>query len=89
MPKQQKYDILIYINYINKLYESGDFVQENKNLKHEQILKKIEKVNGAMSQEGMPLTDELKQKLYNCLIGKSSYDKERSKVLDKYRRIYG
>lgn len=35
----------------------------------------------------MPLTEELKQKL-NCIIGKSSTDIERKKVIEKYRRIY-
>lgn len=37
----------------------------------------------------MPLTTEIKKKLYNCFTGKSTYDKEREKVLEKYRRIYG
>ena len=31
-----------------------------------EIQEKIKKVDGAMSQEGMPLTKEIKQKLYNC-----------------------
>ena len=39
--------------------------------------------------KGMPLTDEIKKKLYDCITGKSSYDKERKKVIEKYRRIYG
>ncbi len=42
-----------------------------------------------MAQEGMPLTKEIKQKLYNCIIGKSTTEIERNKVLEKYRRIYG
>ncbi len=53
------------------------------------IQEKIKKVDGAMAQEGMPLTKEIKEKLYNCLTGKSTYDKEREKVIEKYRRIYG
>lgn len=42
-----------------------------------------------MAQEGMPLTEEIKKKLYNCITGKSTYDKERKKTIEKYRRIYG
>ncbi len=45
---------------------------------------KIKKVDGAMSQEGMPLTKEIKRKLYNCIIGKSTTEIERNKVLEKY-----
>lgn len=55
----------------------------------EEVQAKIKKVNGAMAQEGMPLTDELKTKLYNCLMGKTTTEKERQKVIEKYRRIYG
>ncbi len=58
-------------------------------LSEKEIQEKIRKVDGAMAQEGMPLTKEIKEKLYNCLTGKSTYDIEREKVLEKYRRIYG
>ncbi len=61
----------------------------NKKQTEKEIQEKIKKVNGAMAQEGMPLTDELKQKLYNCIIGKSSTEIERKKILEKYRGIYG
>lgn len=54
-----------------------------------EIQEKIRKVDGAMAQEGMPLTKEIKQKIYNCIIGKSTTEIERNKVLEKYRRIYG
>ena len=54
-----------------------------------EIQEKIKKVDGAMAQEGMPLTKEIKQKLYNCMIGKSSTEIERKKIIDKYRGIYG
>ena len=61
----------------------------NKKHTEKEIQEKIKKVDGAMAQEGMPLTKEIKQKLYNCITGKSTYDKEREKILEKYRRIYG
>lgn len=61
----------------------------DKKLTEKEIQEKIRKVDGAMAQEGMPLTKEIKQKLYNCITGKSTYDKEREKILEKYRRIYG
>ena len=54
-----------------------------------EIQEKIRKVHGAMAQEGMPLTKELKQKLYNCIIGESSTEIERKKVIEKYKEIYG
>ena len=37
----------------------------------------------------MPLTKELKQKLYNCIIGKTTTIVERKKIIEKYRKIYG
>ena len=61
----------------------------NKKQTEKDIQEKIKKVDGAMAQEGMPLTKELKQKLYNCIIGKSSTEIERQKVIEKYRGIYG
>lgn len=61
----------------------------NKNQTEKEIQEKIKKVDGAMAQEGMPLTEEIKQKLYNCIVGKSTTEVERNKVLEKYRRIYG
>ena len=42
-----------------------------------------------MAQKGMPLTKELKQKLYECIIRKTTTEIERKKVIEKYRRIYG
>lgn len=61
----------------------------NKKQTEKEIREKIKKVDGAMAQEGMPLTKELKQKLYNCIIGNSTTEIERRKVIEKYRGIYG
>ena len=61
----------------------------NKKLTEAEIQEKIRIVDGAMAQEGMPLTKEIKQKLYNCITGKSTFEKERKKVIEKYRRIWG
>lgn len=54
-----------------------------------EIQAKIKKVNGAMAQEGMPLTKDLKTILHDCYTGKSTFDTERKKMIDKYRKIYG
>ena len=62
---------------------------KNSNLTEKEINEKIRKVDGAMAQEGMPLTDEIKKKLYNCLTGKTTTDIERRKVLERYKKIYG
>ena len=61
----------------------------NKVLTEKEIQEKIKKVDGAMSQEGMPLTKELKQKIYNCIVGKSTTEIERKKIIEKYKKIYG
>ncbi len=63
-------------------------MDNSKKQTEKEIQEKIKKVDGAMTQEGMPLTKEIKQKLYNCIIGKSTTEIERNKVLEKYRRIY-
>ena len=60
-----------------------------KNISYIIIEDKINKVDGAMAQEGMPLTNELKQCLYNCIVGKTTTEQERKKIIEKYRGIYG
>ena len=60
-----------------------------KKLTEKEIQEKIRKVDGAMAQEGMPLTKEIKQKLYDCIIGKTTTEIERKKIIEKYRGIYG
>jgi hypothetical protein len=62
---------------------------KNNNLTEKEINEKIRRVDGAMAQEGMPLTEEIKKKLYNCLTGKTTTDIERRKVLERYKKIYG
>ena len=59
------------------------------NQTEKEIQDKIKKVDGAMAQEGMPLTKEIKQKLYSCITGKSTTEIERKKIIEKYRGIYG
>ncbi len=64
-------------------------MNNNNKQTEKEIQEKIKKVDGAMAQEGMPLTKELKQTLYKCIIGKSSTEIERRKIIEKYRGIYG
>lgn len=54
-------------------------------LTEKEIQEKIRKVDGAMAQEGMPLTKEIKRKLYNCIIGKTTTEIERKKIIERYR----
>ena len=61
----------------------------NKEQTKKDIQEKIKKVDSAMAQEGMPLTKELKLKLYNCIIVKPTTEIERKKIIEKYREIYG
>ena len=60
----------------------------NEKISEKEIQEKIRKVDGAMTQEGMPLTDEIKQKLYDCITRKSTTDIERKKIIEKYSRVY-
>ncbi len=64
-------------------------MNNNEILNEKMIQEKVKKVNGAMAQEGMPLTKELKQKLYNCIIGRTTTKIERKKIIEKYRGLYG
>lgn len=41
---------------------------------------RIKKLDGALAQEGMPLTYELKKTIKDCLIGKTTTEKERKKL---------
>ena len=51
----------------------------------EEVTKKIiDKVNGTMTIEGMPLTYELIEKLRKCIEGESTTEDERNKILSKY-----
>ncbi len=77
------------ISISKNLKKVRDFMNNNKKQSEKEIQEKIKKVDGAMAQEGMPLTKEIKQKLYNCITGKSTTEIERNKVLEKYRKIYG
>ena len=63
--------------------------KKGKKFTEEEIQKQIKKIDSTMALEGMPLTDEIKERLYNCMIGKTTFEKERKKILEKYRRIYG
>lgn len=49
----------------------------------------VKKVDGAMAQEGMHLTKDEKQVIRNCLSGKSTFEKERNKIINECRKIYG
>lgn len=59
------------------------------NISEKEVNERIEKVNGAMAQEGMPLTDEEKEVLKNCIIGKTTHAIERDKILTQCRSLYG
>jgi len=63
-------------------------MNNSNNLTEKVIQEKIKRIDGAMTQEGMPLTKEIKQKLHDCITGKSTTEIERNKVIEKYRRIY-
>lgn len=49
----------------------------------------IKKVDGAMAQEGMPLTKNEKKVIKDCLSGKTTFEKERKKIISECRKLYG
>jgi len=49
------------------------------------IEEKIRRVNGALTQEGMPLSKEIISKLYQIFAGEASTTTEREKLLMKYK----
>lgn len=58
-------------------------------LTKEEIEEKIRKVDGAMAQEGMPLSVENKKMLFDCITGKTTPEKERKRIIDECKLIYG
>lgn len=42
-----------------------------------------------MAQEGMPLTKDEKNIIKNCMLGKTTHEIERNKIINQYRSIYG
>jgi len=54
-----------------------------------EVEKKVKKINNTMALEGMPLTDELKQIVRNCLLGVTTPEKEIEKLNRKYKVVHG
>lgn len=54
-----------------------------------EIEKKVLKVEGAMAQEGMPLTEEIKNNVRSILLRKTTAERECQKVIEKYRVANG
>ena len=52
-------------------------------MSEEIINKEIERVNRAMSQEGMPLTEEDKQNLKEVITGQKTYDEKVKEIINK------
>ena len=51
-------------------------------MKEKVIEEEIEKVNRAMTQEGMPLTEEDKRNLKEVITGKKTYDEKRLEIIN-------
>jgi len=62
--------------------------EKNQRLTERQIDERIKKVNGAMALENMPLTQAEKDTLKNCLLGKTTNEIERQKIIRQYRSLY-
>ncbi len=56
----------------------------NKKLSELEIEERIKQINDAMSQEGMPLSEELILKLRRCFSGDTTIAEERQKTIEKY-----
>lgn len=46
----------------------------------------IANVDATMSMEGMPLTDEDRTRILNCLTGKSTFDNEIKNIIEKFMK---
>ena len=62
-------------------------MNDNK-LTSEGIEEVIIKVDNSMTQEGMPVTSEIKENLRKCLRGESTTEIEVQKVIERYKKIY-
>ena len=51
------------------------------------IDKKIKKIDSTMALEGRPLTKEFKETLKKCFYGTTTTEKEREKILERYKQI--
>ena len=49
----------------------------------------IRRVDGAMAQEGMPLTTDDKETLKRINRGLSTFEIERNRIINEHRRLYG
>ena len=52
-------------------------------MKEKIIEEEIERVNRAMTQEGMPLTEEDKKNLKEVISGKKTYDEKRQEIINE------
>lgn len=55
----------------------------------EKIKKRIKKINGAMAQEGMSLTEEDINILIKCINGSSTYEEEKQKIIERCKNKNG
>lgn len=61
---------------------------QNNKINDKKVDEQVKKISGAMAQEGMPLTDEIKENIRKCLIGESTTEIECEKVIDRYKQYY-
>ena len=62
--------------------------EKEKKFKKE-VEQKIKEIDNTMALEGMPLTKEFKETLKKCFYGVTSTEKEREKILERYKQMYG
>lgn len=64
-------------------------IKDGKNQKNLTVEERIKKINGTMAIEGMPLTDKDVEVLINCILGKSSHEIERQKIIERCKQKDG
>ena len=57
-------------------------------MRSEQIESLIKNVNSTMAMEDMPLTQEDKNRISDCLRGKSSFNQTVNELVRKYQKMY-
>ena len=63
-----------------------------KDIKKEENLsveERIRRINGTMAIEGMSLTDKDVEVLINCILGKSTHEVERQKIIERCKQENG
>lgn len=64
-------------------------LKEKNKLTDKEVQNRIKKVTWAMAQEGMPLTQQEEETIKNCILGMTTHEIERNKIITQCSSVYG